>query len=200
MYTTEGITAQAHFDDAAARLADVVRGMALQRASRAAYNDELSAAGAAPGWPAWSWQLARVQVSSPFREGATIKVPVLWQVTGACDDDGLCVVLAAELELSELTGGRVLLRLTGVFRPPVRLVLTEVQTARFARNAMRSLLRRAADAVSDPPLSASGPHALGGGDGSPVRCLVPSMKCMPIWAWLSPRCAPCRGSASQAPQ
>lgn len=57
--------AQAHFDDAAARLGDVVRGMVLQGASRAAYNDGLSAAtGSWPGWLARSWQLARVQVSS----------------------------------------------------------------------------------------------------------------------------------------
>jgi len=80
-----------------------------------------------------------------------MKVPMMWQVTGVRDNDDLPVVLAAELELSDLAPGRVLLRLAGGCRPPAGLVLTESQTIRFARTAMRSLLRQAASAVADPP-------------------------------------------------
>jgi hypothetical protein len=91
---------------------------------------------------------------------------------------------------------RVRLRLNGACRPPSGLTVTEAQAARFARTAMRSLLHQIAVIVADPPPPAVPERPRPpGADGTAVRCLFPEMKCKPIWAWLSPRCAPCRDGA-----
>ena len=68
--------------------------------------------------------------------------------------------------------------------------MTEAQPARFARTAMRSLLHQIAVIVADPPPPAVPERPRPSGtDGTAVRCLFPEMKCMPIWAWLSPLCS-----------
>ena len=125
-------------------------------------------------------------------------MPMVWQVPGAGDDDDIEAVLAADLLLSGSDSEWVRLRLNGACRPPPGLTVTEAQAARLARTAMRSLLHQIAVIVAYPPPAVLERPRPSGADGTAVRCLFPEMKCKPIWAWLFPRCAPCRDGADYA--
>lgn len=152
MFTYEEITALARFDEAAARLTDVINGTVLQNASRAAFDDGFSAVPRTPSGRAGApGTLVRVHLRAPVRDGVTVTVPMLWESAGKEDDEPY-PVLAADLKLADDGDGQVRLTLTGVCRPPTGLTppMSEADTCRFARTTMRSLLRQAARAISGP--------------------------------------------------
>jgi hypothetical protein len=131
------------FDDAQARLAKVIRGGLLGRASCCAY-DEWSTALARDGqWRTASWgtalgmsRLARVQFLDTAAHGDLAIWPLRWEVTGP--QGALVPVLDADIRLTPARANATLLAVLAVCRPPF---------GALAASRDQAILRRCATAM-----------------------------------------------------
>ncbi len=153
MFAAGEVVVDARFDAALARLTHLINQGALHAPSEAAYEDGLAAVlrvgpfGSARGLS----KLVQVRWLEPVRRGATMRVALRWEATGASGE--LFPVLDADLTLARHGDDQVLLDLTGSYRPPFGRAGAALDRAimhRVAAATIKSLLRRVADAVSDP--------------------------------------------------
>jgi hypothetical protein len=147
MFIGDEVRTEASPATATARLATLTRGSSLTRASHAAWNAATTAADRAspgPGLP----RLTRVHSHGPLLRGAAAVLILRWE---AVSQSGRPFpALDADITLVPDGEHAVLVRLTGVCRQPpgTRSGQTAAQTVAAA--AIRTLLTRIADAVSDP--------------------------------------------------
>jgi hypothetical protein len=140
---------------AAARLASLIGGSSLSRASRAAWDEGIARVGPVGPAPGLS-KLVRVQVL-PVERGAVTVLALRWEATGT--GGRLFPILDANISLLPDGEQITLLGLEGVYRPPGgaagawldRTILHRVATA-----TIRSFLYRIADAITDPVPARSG--------------------------------------------
>ena len=142
------------FATAVSRLALLLRGGGLDGMSQDAYAEGLTGhtrVGPMGGIPGVSKRV-EVHLLEPVPREGTMVVPLRWTATGRLGR--LFPVLDADLILRCDEGDRAVLRLTGVYRPPLdgvgeeldKIVLNRVATATF-----RSFLARIATMLSTAP-------------------------------------------------
>ena len=153
MFVADEITVSAGFGPAGTRLLHVINQGALHTASTAAYEEGLTAVlRVGPfGEIRGASKLIRVQFLAPVRRGATITVPLRWEVTGAVGD--LFPVLDADLILARDGDDRVRLGLSGSYRPPfgrAGAALDRAVMKCVAAATIRSLLQSMAHSIADP--------------------------------------------------
>jgi hypothetical protein len=175
MFIGDDVRAEASPAAAAARLATLARGSSLTRASHAAWDTATASAGhgsPSPGLP----RLTRVHSQGPVQRGATAVLMLRWEVVA----QGGRPFPALDADITLVPDGEhaVLVRLTGVCRqsPGTRPGQPAAQT--IAADAVRSLLTRIADAVSDP----AAPAAEGSATAEGSAIAIPPGKL----AWASP--------------
>ena len=153
MFAAEEVVVDVGFDEAEARLTHLINQGALHAPSEAAYEEGLAAVlrvGPFGGTRGLS-KLVQVRWLAPIRRGATVRVALRWEATGATGE--LFPVLDADLTLARHGDDQVLLELTGSYRPPFGRAGAALDRAimhRVAAATIKSLLGRVADAVCDP--------------------------------------------------
>jgi hypothetical protein len=141
----------------------------LEGMSRDAYSDGLAGqirVGPFGGMRGMS-KLVRVRLLDPVPRDDSVLVPMRWEATGPMGR--LFPVLDANLMLGKDDHGRAVLRIAGVYRPPLAALgeeLDQIVLRRVASATIRSLLRRMAALLADP---ASEPA----GQGAPDAGLAP---------------------------
>lgn len=152
MFAGHEVTLDLVFPAAKDRFALLMRGGWLDSVSRDAYADGLAGQirvgpfGAAPGMS----KLVRVSLLEPVAHDDAVVVPMRWEATGLMGR--LFPVLDANLILSESANGRAVLRLVGVYRPPLAGVgegLDQIVLHRVATATVKSLLVRIAAQLAD---------------------------------------------------
>ena len=97
-------------------------------------------------------KLVRVSLLDPVRHDDSVLVPLRWEATGLMGR--LFPVLDANLMLGKDDEGRGVLRIAGVYRPPLGGLgqeLDQIVLRRVASATIRSLLRRIAALLVDRP-------------------------------------------------
>jgi hypothetical protein len=163
MFVADEITVSAGFAAAAARLRHVINKGVLRNASATAYEEGLTVVlRVGPfGEMRGASKLIRVQFLDPVCRGATMTVPLRWEAAGSAGD--LFPVLDADLILTSDGDERILLGLSGSYRPPfgrAGAVLDRALMKRIATATVRSLLENMARTIADPapePLPEPGP-------------------------------------------
>ena len=147
MFAGHEVALDLDFPSARARLALLMRGDWLDSVSRDAYAEGLTGQlrvgpfGRVPGMS----KLVQVSLLEPVPHDDAVVWPLRWEATGRVGR--LFPVLDANLILGEGEDGRAVLRLTGVYRPPLAGVgeeLDQVVLNRVATATVKSLLRRIA--------------------------------------------------------
>jgi len=117
-------------------------------------------------------KLVRVSLLDPVRRGESVLVPLRWEATGLMGR--LFPVLDANLMLGKDDQGRGILRIAGVYRPPLGGLgeeLDQIVLRRVASATIRSLLRRIAallaDRAGEPPGRDAPAGTKGSGDALP---------------------------------
>src|SRR5215470_11688377 len=157
MFARHEIVLDLDFRTARARLALLMRGDWLDSVSQDAYAEGLSGQlrvgpfGSVPGMS----KLVEVRLLEPVPHDDVVVLPLRWEATGRMGR--LFPVLDANLTLSETGGGRAVLGLAGVYRPPLAGVgeeLDQIVLHRVATATVRSLLTRIsgilAETASEP--------------------------------------------------
>ena len=152
----------------------LTHGNRLDGMSQDAYADGLAGqirVGPLGGLPGMS-KLVRVSLLDPVGRDDNVLVPMRWEATGLMGR--LFPVLDANLMLGEDAQGRGVLRIAGVYRPPLGGLgeeLDQIVLRRVASATIRSLLRRVADLLADregePPGRDAPPAPKGPGDTLP---------------------------------
>lgn len=99
---------------------------------------------AVPAGQNWLGRTVAIRLGEPAEEGDALAIPLLWEAAGPL---GLFRRLEGELRLAGIDPERCELALSGFYRPPpsgAGHTVEEAATARLARTAVRTLLRRAA--------------------------------------------------------
>lgn len=152
MFADQAVTLDLDFPAARDQFLLLMRGNRLDGMSRDAYADGLAGqirVGPVGGLPGMS-KLVQVSLLDPVRRDDSVLVPMRWEATGVMGR--LFPVLDANLMLVEDDGGRGVLRIAGVYRPPLGGLgeeLDQIVLRRVASATIRSLLRRIAALLAD---------------------------------------------------
>jgi hypothetical protein len=159
MFARQEVVLDLDFQIARARLAGLMRGDWLDSVSQDAYAEGTSGQlrvgpfGRVPGMS----KLVEVRLLEPLPHDDIVIVPMRWEATGRMGR--LFPVLDANLTLTGTEGGRTVLGLAGVYRPPLDGVgeeLDQLVLHRVATATVRSLLTRISGVLADKPNEASG--------------------------------------------
>ena len=137
----------------------LAHGDLLDSLSRDAYADGLAGevrVGPFGGVPGMS-KLVGVSLLEPVAGDDRVLVPIRWEATGRMGR--LFPVLDANLILGPDDPGQAVLRITGVYRPPLAGLgeaLDQAVLHRVAAATMKSLLRRIAAPLAGPAAEAAG--------------------------------------------
>jgi hypothetical protein len=159
VFVSDEVSVDASFAAASKRLAALMDGTALVRASHGAWGEGLAKVGPAGPVPGLS-KLVNVQFRELTHHGGVAVLALRWQATGAAG--GLFPVLDADLTLVPHGEDATLLGLDGVYGPPAGALGAALDRAllhRVAAATARSLIRRIADAIADPMPDPAGSHA-----------------------------------------
>jgi len=180
MFADQVVTLDLGFPAARDQFLLLMHGNRLDGMSQDAYADGLAGqirVGPLGGVPGIS-KLVRVSVLDPVRRDDSVLVPLRWEATGRMGR--LFPVLDANLMLGKDDQGRGILRIAGVYRPPLGGLgeeLDQIVLRRVASATIRSLLRRIAalltDRAGEPP--GSGPPAGSKGSGGTLPGLPSGM-------------------------
>ena len=152
MFADQAVTLDLDFPAARDQFLLLTRGNRLDGMSRDAYADGLAGqirVGPIGGLPGMS-KLVQVSLLDPVRRDDNVLVPMRWEATGLMGR--LFPVLDANLMLGEDDRGRGVLRIAGVYRPPLGGLgeeLDQIVLRRIASATIRSLLRRVAALLAD---------------------------------------------------
>jgi hypothetical protein len=156
MFVTHELLLDIGFPAAQARLVNLVRRGGLSGASRAAYEDELSAViRVGPfGDAAGASKLVRIRFLDPVCRGDVMTLVLRWEATGVTG--GLFPVLDADITLTPAAQHATRLALAGSYRAPLGGLGTGLDKAilnRVATATIRALLRNVADSLAHPGAS-----------------------------------------------
>jgi len=166
MFADQAVTLGLDFPAARDRFLLLTHGDRLDGMSRDAYADGLGGhirVGPLGGVPGMS-KLVRVRLLDPVRRDESVLVPMRWEATGVMGR--LFPVLDANLMLGQDDQGRGVLRIAGVYRPPLGGLgeeLDQIVLRRVASATLRSLLRCIAALLADPSGEPAGYSAPGPG-------------------------------------
>jgi hypothetical protein len=152
MFADQAVTLDLGFPAARDRFLLLTHGNRLDGMSQDAYADGLAGqirVGPLGGVPGMS-KLVRVSLLDPVRHDDSVLVPLRWEATGLMGR--LFPVLDANLMLGQDDEGRGILRIAGVYRPPLAGLgeeLDQIVLRRVASATIRSLLRRIAGLLAD---------------------------------------------------
>jgi hypothetical protein len=176
MFTDQSVTLDLGFPAARDRFLLLTYGNRLNGMSQDAYADGLAGqirVGPLGDLPGMS-KLVRVSLLDPVRRDDSVVVPMRWEATGLMGR--LFPVLDANLMLGKDDQGRGVLRIAGVYRPPLGGLgeeLDQIVLRQVASATMRSLLRRIAALVADRTGEPAGQDAPG--DGPAPRDALPEL-------------------------
>ena len=152
MFTHDEARLGVSLSAAQARLSNLIRGDRLVRASEDAYGEGLT--GLLRVGPASSPGLSRVvraQFREPVTHGGAVVLTLRWEATGP--GGRLFPVLDADITLTSAGDHATLLRMDGVYRPPLGaagMVVDRAIMHRVATATIRSFVGRVADAIVHP--------------------------------------------------
>ena len=153
MFADQAVTLDLDFPAAKDEFLLLTHGNRLDGMSQDAYAEGLVGQirvgpfGSVPGIS----KLVQVSLLDPVRGDDSVLVPMRWEATGPAGR--LFPVLDANLMLGQDDQGRGVLRLSGVYRPPLGGLgeeLDQIVLRRVASATIRSLLRRIAALLADP--------------------------------------------------
>ena len=153
MFADQAVTLDLDFPAAKDEFLLLTHGNRLDGMSQDAYAEGLAGQirvgplGSVPGIS----KLVQVSLLDPVRRDDSVLVPMRWEATGPVGR--LFPVLDANLMLGQDDQGRGVLRLSGVYRPPLGGLgeeLDQIVLRRVASATIRSLLRRIAALLADP--------------------------------------------------
>lgn len=156
MFVAEEAWLPVSFGTARNRLARLVRQGTLLTASRDAYEKErgqLTRVGPFGGTPGLS-RLVEVQIGDLVTHDGSAALPLRWRATGR--GSGLFPTLDADLMLISAGEQASLLKLEGVYRPPlgpVGAAVDDVLLNRVAAATIQAFLGRLADTIAGAPSS-----------------------------------------------
>jgi len=159
MFADHAVPLDVGYAAARARFLRLAHGDWLDGLSRDAYADGLAGEirvgpfGSVPGMS----KLVRVSLLEPVAGDDKVLVPVRWEATGRMGR--LFPVLDANLILGPDDRGQAVLRITGVYRPPLAGLgeaLDQAVLHRVVAATMKSLLRRIAAPLAGPAAEAVG--------------------------------------------
>ena len=151
VFVADEVCLPVKFGMAQNRLARLIREGTLLTASRDAYEKQggqLARVGPFGGTPGLS-RLVEVQLGGPVANGTSSVLALRWRATGR--GGGLFPTLDANLTLSPKDEQTSLLRLTGVYRPPLGPVgagLDQVLLNRVATATIQAFLRGLASSIA----------------------------------------------------
>jgi hypothetical protein len=169
MFADQAVTLNLDFPVARDQFLLLTRGNRLDGMSQDAYADGLAGqirVGPLGGVPGMS-KLVRVSLLDPVPHDDSVLVPLRWEATGLMGR--LFPVLDANLMLGQDDQGRGILRIAGVYRPPMGGLgeeLDQIVLRRVALATIRSLLRRIAALLADRAGESPGRDASDGTKGS----------------------------------
>jgi len=169
MFADQAVTLDLGFPAARDKFLLLTRGNRLYGMSQDAYADGLAGqirVGPLGGVPGMS-KLVQVSLLDPVCRDESVLVPLRWEATGRMGR--LFPVLDANLMLGKDDQGRGILRIAGVYRPPLGGLgeeLDQIVLRRVASATIRSLLRRIAALLTDRPGEPPGRAAPAGTEGS----------------------------------
>jgi len=169
MFADQAVTLDLDFPVARDQFLLLTHGNRLDGMSQDAYADGLAGqirVGPLGGLPGMS-KLVRVSLLDPVPHDDSVLVPLRWEATGLMGR--LFPVLDANLMLGEDDQGRGILRIVGVYRPPLGGLgeeLDQIVLRRVASATIRSLLRRIAALLTDRAGESPGQDAPDGTKGS----------------------------------
>jgi len=152
MFADHTVTLDLDFPAARSRLLLLMHAGRLEGMSRDAYSDGLAGQirvgpfGSMPGMS----KLVQVRLLDPVPRGDSVLVPMRWEATGPMGP--LFPVLDANLMLGVDDQGRAVLRIAGVYRPPLAALgeeLDQMVLRGVASATIRSMLRRMAALLGD---------------------------------------------------
>ena len=174
MFADQAVTLDLDFPTARDQFLLLTHGNRLDTMSQDAYADGLAGqirVGPLGGVLGMS-KLVRVRLLDPVRHDESVLVPLRWEATGLMGR--LFPVLDANLMLGKDDQGRGILRIVGVYRPPLGGLgqeLDQIVLRRVASATIRSLLRRIAvllaDRAGEPPGRDAPAGTKGSGDTLP---------------------------------
>ena len=174
MFADQAVTLDLDFPAARDQFLQLTHGNRLDGMSRDAYADGLAGqirVGPLGGVPGIS-KLVRVSLLDPVRRDDSVLVPLRWEATGLMGR--LFPVLDANLMLGKDDQGRGVLRIAGVYRPPLGGLgeeLDQIVLRRVASATIRSLLQRIAALLAgragEPPGQDAPDGTKGSGDTLP---------------------------------
>jgi hypothetical protein len=153
VFVSEDVTVALPFNQASPRLANLLSGGGLARASEAAYDDGVTALMRVGPWRTapLAAKLVRVRFLEPRYAGASVRVGLRWEATGPVA--GLFPVLDADITLAPSGEQESSLVLAGTYRPPLGRLGEELDRAvlsRVAAATVRALLKHVGDALVHP--------------------------------------------------
>jgi len=169
MFADQAVTLGLDFPVARDQFLLLTHGNRLDGMSQDAYADGLAGqirVGPLGGLPGMS-KLVRVSLLDPVPHDDSVLVPLRWEATGLMGR--LFPVLDANLMLGEDDQGRGILRIVGVYRPPLGGLgeeLDQIVLRRVASATIRSLLRRIAALLTDRAGESPGRDVPAGAKGS----------------------------------
>ena len=169
MFADQAVTLDLDFPVARDQFLLLTHGNRLDGMSQDAYADGLAGqirVGPLGGLPGMS-KLVRVSLLDPVPHDDSVLVPLRWEATGLMGR--LFPVLDANLMLGEDDQGRGILRIVGVYRPPLGGLgeeLDQIVLRRVATATIRSLLRRIAALLTDRAGESPGRDVPAGAKGS----------------------------------
>jgi hypothetical protein len=174
MFADQAVTLDLDFPAARDQFLLLTHGNRLDGMSQDAYADGLAGqirVGPLGGVLGMS-KLVRVSLLDPVHRDESVLVPLRWEATGLMGR--LFPVLDANLMLGKDDQGRGILRIAGVYRPPLGGLgeeLDQIVLRRVASATIRSLLRRIAallaDRAGEPPGRDAAAGTKGSGDTRP---------------------------------
>jgi hypothetical protein len=165
MFADQAVTLDLDFPAARDQFLLLTHRNRLEAMSRDAYADGLAGqirVGPFGGVPGVS-KLVQVSLLDPVRRDDSVLVPMRWEAAGLTGR--LFPVLDANLMLGKDDAGRGVLRIAGVYRPPLDGLgeeLGQIVLRRVATATIRSLLRRIAALLTDRAGEPSGRGAPNG--------------------------------------
>jgi hypothetical protein len=153
MFADQAVTLDLDFPAAKDEFLLLTHGNRLDGMSQDAYAEGLAGQirvgpfGSVPGIS----KLVQVSLLDPVRRDDSVLVPMRWEATGPVGR--LFPVLDANLMLGQDDQGRGVLRLSGVYRPPLGGLgeeLDQIVLRQVASATIRSLLRRIAALLAEP--------------------------------------------------
>ncbi len=169
MFVGDEVRVEISATAAAARLANLMSGSSLMRASEQAWGDGIARVGPVPGLS----RLVRVRFLDPVQRGAVTVLTLRWEAVGATGR--AFPVLDADITLVPDGERATLLGLDGVYRPPGGAVgagLDRVILHRIASATVRSFLACIAEVITSPAAAAE-PAALAKSPDAPASRLAP---------------------------